>query len=228
MQDLEEISQELETQGLSIFKTLHDDTALRNAVYPLSHEMLIKEFNKPSQLDNIPPVSIKEKAHMRQILKPGDVILCGNNGSFVHSMLYIGQGQVVHSLATQPGSGQRLWGVVREALDTYFARGERDTFVVLRPREIKGIENAVQYAQDQQGKPYDSLFLLNLADRFYYCTELVYHALKRLSQPPRVFPHRVRFGWQNVTVEDFMDSPDFQTVWERNFTRPAVGRLHQY
>ena len=229
MQDLEEISQSLEQEGISMFKTLHDDITLRESVYPISQDMLVKEFTKPSQADQVPPITSEEQNQLRHLLQPGDIILCGNNSSFVHAMLYIGQNEVIHSLAIQPGSGNRLWGVVKESLTTYFNRSERDTFVVLRSRNAntRDVQAAISYAQDQLGKGYDSLFLTNLADRFY-CTELIYHALRKMNNTPRVYPHRVRFGWQMVTVEDFMDSPDLQTVWERNFKRPSIGQLHSY
>jgi len=34
-------------------------------------------------------------------LKPGDTILCGNRGSVSHALVYIGDGKVVHSMATE-------------------------------------------------------------------------------------------------------------------------------
>lgn len=162
-------------------------------------------------------------------LQPGDIILCGNDGSFVHSALYIGQGEIVHALATQPDSPQRFYGVVRESLIRYTQRSPRDSFVVLRPRNVsqRDIQRASTYALEQQGKGYDSLFLMHPGDRFY-CTELVWQALQRMQNKPRVYPQKVRFGWEMVTVEDFMDSPDFQTVWERNRKRSPIGQIHRY
>ena len=41
-------------------------------------------------------------------LEPGDAVLIGNNGGLSHVMLYVGAGEVVHSMATEmPCSGKR-------------------------------------------------------------------------------------------------------------------------
>lgn len=229
LERIDQASKQLEAKGVSLFKMLHNDMRLREIAYPLSAKKLIQEFTKPSPKDAVPPLSSSEVKMMKHKLKPGDVILCGNNKSFVHAALYTGSGQIIHSLATQPGTRTKLWGVVREPLEVYFNRSPRDTVVILRPKNLsqRDFQRAHAYAKDQVGKPYDTLFLTNLADKFY-CTELVYHAIRRMQNGPRVSPHPDKYGWHLVTNEDFMDSPDFQTVWERNYKRPPVGQLHRY
>mgnify|MGYP001411149172 CR=1 FL=1 len=57
---------------------------------------------------------------------------------------------------------------------------------------------------------------------------LVWQALRRVSNPPRVYPHRAKYGWDLIKNEDYMDSPDLQTVWTYNYTRPATGLRHRY
>lgn len=43
-----------------------------------------------------------EYAALKGHLRPGDVILCGNDDSFVHGIVYLGNGEIVHSLAQEP------------------------------------------------------------------------------------------------------------------------------
>jgi len=226
MPDLQPI---LEQHGPAAFALLSQDRQAREELYPLSDQMVIREFSKPSPPDNVPPINAQELQSLLATMKPGDIILCGNNGSFIHGALYLGNGEIVHSLATQADMPDRFRGVVREALSTYTARSERDTFVVLRAAQAsqRDLQQAMGFAVQQVGKGYDSLFLLASDERFY-CTELVWHALRQMSRAPRVFPQKVKYGWEMVNVEDFMDSPDLSTVWERNYKRPAPGQRHRY
>jgi hypothetical protein len=54
-------------------------------------------------------VASAEYAAMKRALKPGDIILCGNDDSFLHSIVYLGDGQIVHSLAQErPGRKRNL------------------------------------------------------------------------------------------------------------------------
>ncbi|MBF2054997.1 MAG: hypothetical protein IGS03_16235 [Candidatus Sericytochromatia bacterium] len=227
-QPLPDIQPILEQHGPAAFALLSQDRSAREELYPMSDQMVLKEFSKPSSPDSVPPISAQELQDLSSRLQPGDVILCGNNGSFIHGALYIGNGEIVHALAVDSATPGRLRGVVREALSTYTRRVERDTFVVLRAQaQPAALQQAIRFAAQQVGKPYDSLFL-NASDERYYCTELVWQALRQMPGAPRVYPNHVRFGWQMVTVEDLMDSPDLQTIWERNYRRPAPGQRHRY
>jgi hypothetical protein len=224
-----DINQVLEQKGPMAFRMLAQDPAARQALYPYADQKVISEFNKPSPADNIPPVTAQDIQALLPRLQPGDVILCGNDKSFVHGALYLGRGEIVHSLATQPDMHDRFRGVVKESLTTYITRSARDTFLILRAKgqSSANFTPAFNFAVAQVGKQYDSLFLYQTEDRFY-CTELVWSALRKLARPPRVMPHLVKYGWEMVTVEDFMDSPDLETVWARNYTRPPVARMHRY
>jgi len=229
LKELEKLSKQLEAQGISIYNILSANPDVRSQAYPVANKKVIEEFNKPGHADQVAPVSAEELKYLMARMQPGDVILCGNDGSFVHSALYLGNGEIVHALATQPDRPNDFYGVVKESLIGYTQRSDRDTFVVLRPKNVRSsdVQQAAQFALAQRGKTYDTLFLMHAGDRFY-CTELVWQALQRMSNKPRVFPHKVQFGWEMVTVEDFMDSPDFQTVWERNRRRSPIGQLHRY
>ncbi|MGV3523517.1 MAG: YiiX/YebB-like N1pC/P60 family cysteine hydrolase [Candidatus Sericytochromatia bacterium] len=215
-------------RGGFIYERLNDFSLVRKAIYPLSDRIIKKEFNKPGKPDNVPPINAAALQQLQAQLQPGDIVLCGNNDSFVHGLIYLGNDEIIHSLAQLDGRGEFL-GTIKETLTAYTQRVQRDKFVVLRK---PGLTPADQqrisaFAHQQLGKSYDSLFLLSTEDRLY-CTELVYQTLRQVSAPPRVFAHRAKYGWDLFTVEDIMDSPDLQTVWSYNYTRPAPGRLHAY
>ncbi len=54
-------------------------------------------------------VDSAEYAELKQNLQPGDIILCGNDDSFVHGIVYLGNGEIVHSLAQEKPGRQRNW-----------------------------------------------------------------------------------------------------------------------
>lgn len=215
-------------RGGAIYESLNRLSLMRKAVYLLSDKVIKREFNKPGTPDQVPAITASAFQDLQSKLQPGDIVLCGNNGSFVHGLIYLGNDQIIHALAQLNPKGEFL-GVIKETLSGYVKRVQRDQFVVLRkpgitPTDVKSISD---YAHAQVGKDYDSLFLLSTPDRLY-CTEILYHALQQISQAPRVFAHRAKYGWDLFTVEDIMDSPDLETVWSYNRQRPAAGQLHSY
>ena len=213
----------------AIYNTLTKDMKLQQTGYSLVDDIVLAKMNEHSQPDNLPKISAQETDKLKSLLKAGDVILCGNNKSFVHAMLYAGNNTVIHSLATKVNTPNKFLGVVKQTLDEYFTLSERDTFVVLRYKNLNSqdAQKAINYASQQIGKSYDSLFLVDSDTRFY-CTELVYQSLKKMANPPKIFTHKEKIGWTLVTVQDFMDSPDFDTIWTKNYTRPATGVIHNY
>lgn len=54
-------------------------------------------------------VDSAEFAELKKNLKPGDVILCGNDDSFVHAIVYLGNGEIVHSLAQEKADRKKTW-----------------------------------------------------------------------------------------------------------------------
>ncbi|PIQ28675.1 hypothetical protein COW36_12110 [bacterium (Candidatus Blackallbacteria) CG17_big_fil_post_rev_8_21_14_2_50_48_46] len=215
-------------RGGLVFEGMNRAWIVRAMLYPISDRIIKKEFNKPSTPDNIPPI---DEAGLRELmgrLQPGDIVLCGNNDSFVHAFVYLGNDEIIHALAQLNAKGEFL-GVIRETLSGYLKRIRRDKFVVLRkpglsPQDVQKMRG---YLSAQVGKTYDSLFL-NKADDRFYCTELTWMALQQVAAPPRVYAHRAKYGWDLIKNEDFMDSPDLQTVWTYHYTRPPVAQRHTY
>lgn len=217
------------SKGGMIFNLLNKSKLAQKVGYLISDYPVRANFNKKSKPDSTPRINEKQITELKSLLQPGDLILCGNNNSFVHAILYFGNDVIVHSLATKGNDGRKFTGVIKETLSEYLFRAERDKFVVLRYKNLNApdVQKIADYANKQIGKSYDTLFLMNSDSRFY-CTELVYHSLLQLPTPPRMFPHKVALGWKLITNEDFMDSPDFQTVWTLNKVRPETGLNHEY
>lgn len=215
-------------RGGLIYEGLNRLSWVRKALYLLSDKVIKHEFNKPGVPDATPAISASALREMQSKLQPGDIVLCGNNDSFVHALIYLGNDQIIHALAQLTPNNDFL-GVVKETLSGYIRRVERDKFVVLRSPNLSSqdLQAISQYAHKMVGTSYDSLFLLSTKDRVY-CTEVVYQALQRMKRPPRLFPHRAKYGWDLFTVEDIMDSPDLETVYTYNYTRPQPGRIHRY
>lgn len=201
-------------RGGLMYRSLVKSPALRAIAYKLSYLPVKAHFSKPGAQDEIPPIAGAERQRLFAVLKPGDVIQCGNNASFVHAAFYVGHGRIVHALA-QKGFGKDMIGVLEEGLAEYLDRVDRDQFVVLRPRwSSAALEEGIAYARAQVGKGYDTLFLTDSDDRFY-CTELVYQVLTRTGAA-RVEPHLVKAKWRLVTNEDLRRSPDLSVVYRFN------------
>ncbi|MFN8673998.1 MAG: YiiX/YebB-like N1pC/P60 family cysteine hydrolase [Candidatus Sericytochromatia bacterium] len=208
------------------FNLLNNNSFDKTQLYPYSDEFIKKEFAKHGVPDNLPRINESQINELLAKLKSGDIILCGNDDSFIHTIVYEGNGMIVHSLAS---IDPKFWGVVRESLKDYVARSERDKFVVLRAKNktAEDIKKEIEFAKNQIGKPYDSMLLYGSDDRFY-CTELGYKSVLAMNNPPRVFPHDEKYGWKIVTNDDFMDSPDFDTVWTLGRQRAPIGKKHTY
>lgn len=217
-----------EPRGGLVYEGLNRLSWVRKALYLLSDKVIKYEFNKPGVPDQAPAINAAQLHDLESKLQPGDIVLCGNDDSFVHGLIYLGNDQIIHALAQLTPDGQFL-GVIQETLSGYTQRVDRDKFVVLRKPGLtaQDVQRISDYAHSMLGTSYDSLFLLSTKDRVY-CTEILYHALQQIAQPPRIYPHRAKYGWDLFTVEDLMDSPDLQTVWTLNYQRPAPGQLHRY
>lgn len=224
--DIPQNSVVVQNKGGFLFNLLNKSKIAQNIAYKISNYPVKAKFNKKDKPDQLPRINEQQTNELLNVLKPGDLILCGNDASFVHAILYTGNGNIVHSLASK---NPKYWGVVKEPLTQYLKRAERDKFVVLRDKnlDVNEFSKSVKYAEEQVGKPYDTLFLMNSETRFY-CTELVYQAVMQMKNPPKIFPHKVKMGWVLITNEDIMDSPDLATVWTLNKQRPSVGKIHKY
>lgn len=216
----------VQNKGGMLFNLLNKSKFAQKIAYTLSNYPVKAKFNKHGVADNVPRINDAQTSTLLSVLKAGDIILCGNDDSFVHAILHTGNGQIVHSLASKD---PKFWGVVKEPLTQYLKRSQRDKFVVLRYKNLNTseFEKSVKYAEEQVGKPYDTLFLMNSETKFY-CTELVYQSVMQMGNAPKIYPHKAKMGWNLITNEDFMDSPDLETVWTLNKQRPTVGQLHKY
>ena len=144
------------------------------------------------KVDGISRIENKDIQKLLPNLKPGDVILNGNNGGLSHAAMYVGDGEIIHSMATTKtmrGKGGAVWdaikdvfgfgpkdsktGVIREGFGEFLDRFERDTYVILRREELEPdqVQKGVAHLESLVGKPYDYDF--SSGDDEYYCTELV-------------------------------------------------------
>lgn len=195
-------------------RDLHRDATLRAQAYAVAEPLVKQYMLQPGKADDLPRLSPARLAEMQTILQPGDVVQCGNDGSFIHALLYLGNDRIIHALA-QPGNGRGMAGVVQETLSGYFARVERDQAVVLRPTwTATKLAKAKAYAEAQVGKPYDTLFLTDADDRFY-CTELVTATLTKAGVA-RIEPQLAKGIWHVVTNDDLRRSPDLKVVYRYN------------
>lgn len=216
---------DIQKKGGILFNLLNKSKLAQKVGYFFVDYPVRAKFNKKSKADAVQRITETQIEELRKNLQPGDLILCGNNGSFIHAILYFGNDVIIHSLATKGVGNQKFVGVVKETLTEYLFRAERDKFLVLRNKNMNPDEltKISEYATKQIGKSYDTLFLMNSDSRFY-CTELVYQSVMQMSNPPRITPHKAALGWQLITNEDFMASPDLDTVWSLNVTRPQVRK----
>ncbi|GEM_PF-3275408 len=201
-------------RGGLLYRSLVKSKLLRTLGLKLSYLPVKRQFSKPGKQDEVPPISKEELQRLQAVLKPGDVIQCGNNSSFVHAIFYLGNDRIVHSLA-QAGFGKNMIGVLEESLTEYVERTDRDKFVVLRPRWTPyTLDAGIAFARAQVGKGYDTVFVTD-ADDSLYCTELVYHVLTRTGAA-KVEPHLVKAKWRLITNEDLRKSPDLEVVYRFN------------
>ena len=222
------VTKNLQSKGGMIFSVLNKSKLAQKVGYLVSDIPVSAFFKRKGKPDSTPRINEKQISELKSVLKPGDIILNGNNSSFIHSILFMGNDTIIHSLAT-PGRNTKFLGTIRETLTEYLFRAERDKFIVLRYKNLdpNELNKVFDYANKQIGKSYDTLFLMN-SDSRMYCTELVFQAVMQFTNQPKIYPHKVVLGWQLITNEDFMDSPDLETVWTLNKERPATGLLHKY
>ena len=142
--------------------------------------------------DGLPRLQSTDINPVLKNLKPGDIILNGNNGGLSHAAMYVGDGQIVHSMATHDtmrGTGGSILdalkrmvglgpanpktGVLKEDVGAFFDRFERDTYVVVRRDDLSEtqVQQGVDKIHELIGKEYDYDF--SAGDDEYYCTEVV-------------------------------------------------------
>lgn len=161
-----------------------------------------KYMSAPSPADALPDIQRAEIQDMKSKLSAGDIVMTGNNGSFIHAIVYVGkdpelqaqleqkwglaagalkdEGLIIHSLAVDEDANGRKaagTGVVLDTMESYLERHPRDTMIAV---EVKGATAADRKAVISEGKamvgrPYDNGFN-TFDDKNIYCTEFVYKA----------------------------------------------------
>ncbi|PKL75393.1 MAG: hypothetical protein CVV27_15625, partial [Candidatus Melainabacteria bacterium HGW-Melainabacteria-1] len=145
-------------------------------------KLVDKYMTAPSPQDANPPIDSKELNHLKAALKPGDIIMSGNNGSFIHGIVYVGQdpelqaqlekkwqlapgslngeGMILHSLAADHGAdvelnGQKFHqpaGGTGVIIDTIERYNARNPRDVMIAVEVKGTTEADRQAVIAEGK----------------------------------------------------------------------------
>lgn len=121
------------------------------------------QMSAPSSADDLAAIDNQEINHMVERLQPGDIIMNGNNGSFVHGILFVGKdaelqaklehqwqlapgtldndNMIMHSLAVD--STKEVDGVtyqrggsgpIIDTLEQYLKRHPRDVMIAVTPR----------------------------------------------------------------------------------------------
>lgn len=161
-------------------------------------------------VDGLPRLEGPAVDELLGVLRPGDLVLLGNNGGLSHVAVAVGGGDIVHAMATEQtmrgwfGSlrdalarllrtTERNVGVLREPLAGFLARYERDTWVVLRARGLtdEGAAKGLARIGGLVGLPYDYGFKID--NEAWYCTEIAVAFLEAaLGEAPALQPRRVR------------------------------------
>lgn len=145
-------------------------------------KLVDKYMTAPSPQDNLPPIDAKELNNLKANLKPGDVIMTGNNGSFIHGIVYVGQdkqlqadlekkwnmpagtlngeGIILHSLAADHGAEveingkkvQQPAGGTGVIIDTIERYNARNPRDVMIAVGVKGATEADRKAIIEEGK----------------------------------------------------------------------------
>lgn len=172
-------------------------------------------FDNPKRLttDSVNPIL--------EQLKPGDIILNGSGGGLTHAAVYAGNGEIIHSMATNTtgrGFFGAVWdtikrafgdkpenvGVIKEKLGDFFDRYPRDTMVVMRDEKLNDDQRqqGVDSIRELVGSGYDYDF--TAGDDTYYCTEIGIEFLKAAQGTAPIFEtthHSVPMIWSSDVVE---------------------------
>lgn len=136
----------------------------------------------------VPEIGPDRVQHLKNTLQPGDVILtcdCSFPGwarmefwtvrsNYTHAAYYAGDGKIYEAVG----------GGVQEAkLDDFF-EGRLKVALIRPPYKdpASDVKAATAFCQAQVGKAYDSVFSTD-DDKEFYCSELVYKALKSMPNP---------------------------------------------
>lgn len=86
-----EVSKPIYKQQFSTtkYEKVRDSLALDDK--KLWHRVVDTAMSMPSDSDSLSPIDSKELNNLKQHVKAGDILLNGNDGSFIHGILYVGK-----------------------------------------------------------------------------------------------------------------------------------------
>lgn len=211
------------TQSTSIVKSQRAPLAsrggrlIRNG-WRLSLKVLDTRFALPGQQ----LLSGKKRAQIKQILRPGDLLLETNNqypgwqfasrlmvgGDWVHSAMYVGNGFVV-DIGTKPVVAMIELDEFLKTTDVAIYRPHYKT-----PEDVKA---ATAFVADCLGMPFNTTF--DHRDRkSFYCTQLIARAL--LAMPNPITLALGRLMWKPMVPASAIESsPDMDCLFS---TRPHL------
>jgi hypothetical protein len=196
-------------------------------------------------VDGLPRLTGESTGALLALLRPGDLVLLGNNGGLSHVAVFVGDGAIVHAMAT--GETMRGWlgslrdalarllrtterhvGVLREPLAEFLERYERDTWVVVRARGLtdEGAAAGLARISGLVGLPYDYGFKID--NEAWYCTEIAVAFLEAaLDEAPTLKTRRVRVPLllDEAVLEPvaLLDAPELDVVGANDAAASRFG-----
>ena len=183
---------------------------------PVYRKVVDKVFDSSKPDNGIPKLTVSQIEQMRQHLKPGDALLNGNNGSFIHGIVYVGQdadlqaqlerkwnlpagslhdqGIIIHALASDHPAvinGVTLpeagTGVVLDTLESFVQRHPRDLMVAMSPTRMTDADRRAVVAAAKAEIGKPYDYVFDPTDESrMYCTKLVEHSLESVANAPRI------------------------------------------
>lgn len=197
--------------------------------------------------DGLPRLGARDVQPLLAALGPGDFVLLGNNGLLSHVAVAVGEGRIVHAMATEKtmrgwlgsfydalwralGTAEPNVGVVEEALLAFLERYERDTWVIVRHPALTDDERGrgLAHVRGLVGRPYDYGF--RDANEALYCTEIVVEFLRAAlaERAPRLQTRRVRVPFlldaEVVEPAVVLDHPELRVVAGNDAARRNYAR----
>lgn len=170
-------------------------------------------------------ITKSRKLKVMGILKPGDIILTTDpayllwetfeyalaKSHFTHAMVYEGYGQVLEA-TIESGDAS----VLRWPLEDHLQGAVR--LAIVRPNYKPGdVHRVLEYCRAQLGKPYDDLFDIDHEnDEKFYCSSLMYWALKQLPEPIEVEATPM-YGRHVVIPDAFLHLPEARIMYADKF-----------